>query len=78
MYDLYQKEPDNDIVDVDDLILDGLVSVNPLDSELVHDSYRGYRAQDAESDSEDNFEDEDSNDENNWRNDYPDEDELDR
>ncbi|KAJ1520104.1 hypothetical protein ONE63_004325 [Megalurothrips usitatus] len=80
VYDLYYIQSDAKDVDVDDLLLDGLVSFAPVETELVFESYRNNRAGEADSDSDAPLmdDDEDSNDENNWRNDYPDEEGDDR
>ncbi|KAK3907262.1 putative RNA polymerase II nuclear localization protein SLC7A6OS [Frankliniella fusca] len=78
VYDLYYIQSSNsNEIDVDDLLLDGLVSFAPVENELVFDSYRNNRAAGGDSDSDSPVmdDDDDSNDENNWRNDYPDEEE---
>ncbi|XP_024944048.1 probable RNA polymerase II nuclear localization protein SLC7A6OS [Cephus cinctus] len=63
VYDLYYTQVE------DDMLLDHLVSVHPLNQELVFDTYREPGANtDIECESED------SNSESNWRNDYPDSD----
>lgn len=79
VYDLYYIQPDSKEIDVDDLLLDGLVSFAPVENELVFDTYRNNRAagEDSDSDSPLMDDDDDSNDENNWRNDYPDDEEGD-
>lgn len=53
----------------DDMLIDHLVSIHPLEQELVFNSYRENDAH-----SEGGFESDDSNSESNWRNDYPDSD----
>ncbi|XP_034230559.1 probable RNA polymerase II nuclear localization protein SLC7A6OS [Thrips palmi] len=77
VYDLYYIEADAKDIDVDDLMLDGLVSFAPVENELVFDTYRNNRAEGGNSDSDSPLmdDDDDSNDENNWRNDYPDDEE---
>lgn len=51
------------------MLIDNLVSVHPLQQDLVFGSYRENGL-----DSDGDFESEDSNSESNWRNDYPDSD----
>ncbi|CAH0556851.1 unnamed protein product [Brassicogethes aeneus] len=68
VYDLYYTNSD----DLGDANLEEYVSVCPLDDPLLFGTARenGLQASDSECDSED------SNAENNWRNDYPDESDL--
>ncbi|XP_046745425.1 probable RNA polymerase II nuclear localization protein SLC7A6OS [Diprion similis] len=63
VYDLYYTQTG------DDMLIDQLVSVHPLQEELVFGSYR-----DNGIDAEVCDQSEDSNSESNWRNDYPDSD----
>ncbi|KAJ0181586.1 hypothetical protein K1T71_002308 [Dendrolimus kikuchii] len=64
-YDLYMSIKQ----DFDVSMLDNLVSIENLESELIFGSHRDNGRQTPSSDGD---EDDDSNDENNWRNDYPD------
>ncbi|XP_012281280.1 probable RNA polymerase II nuclear localization protein SLC7A6OS [Orussus abietinus] len=63
VYDLYYTQTD------DEMLLDHVLSIHPLDQELVFDTYR-----ENGKNSENECESEDSNSESNWRNDYPDSD----
>lgn len=62
VYDLYYGQTENE------LDIDHMVSVHPIDQELVFDTYRNNGHSEIECESEN------SNSESNWRNDYPDSD----
>ncbi|XP_018334863.2 probable RNA polymerase II nuclear localization protein SLC7A6OS, partial [Agrilus planipennis] len=68
LYDLYYAHWAEFQKDVED---NELISVYPLSDQLIYGSYRDNGINERDTD-----ESEDSNDENNWRNDYPDESDM--